>query len=108
MDINRIPQVGAGAAENLRETEARGRAQAREGEPVAKQFAPIPPPSVPEHQKKNVRLLVHEATNRVIIRITDQVTGDQIVEIPPEKYLDMVAKFLESIDLGGGGVDRFC
>lgn len=106
--MNIIPQAGAGAAESLREAEAKIRSRAEESEAVSAQFVSIPSPSVPEHQAKNVRLLVHEATNRVIIRITDRETGDRIAEIPPEKYLDMVAKFLESIDLGGGGVDRFC
>ena len=38
---------------------------------------------------------VHEATNRITIKIVDKVTQKVIKEIPPEKTLDMFAKALE-------------
>jgi flagellar protein FlaG len=47
-------------------------------------------------------LVIHQATKRVVIRFTDSDTGQVVREIPPEKYLDMVADFLQSVDLAKG------
>lgn len=38
---------------------------------------------------------IHEATNRVTIKIVDKDTKDVIRELPPEKTLDMIAKVWE-------------
>ena len=38
---------------------------------------------------------VHEATNRVTIKIIDKDTKETIKELPPEKTLDMIAKVWE-------------
>lgn len=38
---------------------------------------------------------VHEATNRVTIKIIDKDTKEVIKELPPEKTLDMIAKVWE-------------
>lgn len=38
---------------------------------------------------------IHEATNRVTIKIVDKDTKDVIKELPPEKTLDMIAKVWE-------------
>ena len=38
---------------------------------------------------------IHEATNRVTIKIIDKDTGKVIKEIPPEKTLDMIVKVWE-------------
>lgn len=38
---------------------------------------------------------VHEATNRVTIRIIDKSSKEVIKELPPEKTLDMIAKVWE-------------
>ena len=38
---------------------------------------------------------IHEATNRVTIKIVDKSTKEVIREIPPEKTLDMIAKVWE-------------
>lgn len=38
---------------------------------------------------------IHEATNRVTIKIVDKETKEVIREIPPEKTLDMIAKVWE-------------
>lgn len=38
---------------------------------------------------------IHDATNRVTIKIVDKTTRDVIKEIPPEKTLDMIAKAWE-------------
>ena len=38
---------------------------------------------------------IHEATNRVTIKIVDKQTKETIKELPPEKTLDMLAKAWE-------------
>ncbi|MBO5283726.1 MAG: flagellar protein FlaG [Lachnospiraceae bacterium] len=38
---------------------------------------------------------IHEATNRVTIKIVDKETKEIIRELPPEKTLDMIAKVWE-------------
>lgn len=38
---------------------------------------------------------MHEATNRVMIKLVDKDTKEVIKELPPEKTLDMIAKCLE-------------
>ena len=38
---------------------------------------------------------IHEATNRVTIKIIDKDTKEVIKELPPEKTLDMIAKAWE-------------
>lgn len=38
---------------------------------------------------------IHDATNRVTIKIVDKVTKEVIKELPPEKTLDMIAKVWE-------------
>ena len=38
---------------------------------------------------------IHEATNRVTIKIVDRSTKEVIKELPPEKTLDMIAKAWE-------------
>ncbi len=38
---------------------------------------------------------IHEATNRVMIKIIDKDTQEVIKELPPEKTLDMIAKVWE-------------
>jgi len=52
-------------------------------------------------QQKHTQLnfSVHEKTDRVMVRITDQNTGDVIREIPSEEFLDMAAKLQEMVGL---------
>lgn len=38
---------------------------------------------------------IHEATNRVMIKLVDKDTQEIIKEFPPEKTLDMIAKCME-------------
>ena len=38
---------------------------------------------------------IHDATNRVTIKIVDKETKEVIKEVPPEKTLDMIAKVWE-------------
>ncbi len=42
---------------------------------------------------------IHEATNRVTIKIVDKQTREVIKELPPEKTLDMIAKVWEMAGL---------
>lgn len=64
---------------------------------------------VMERRDHKVKLSVHEATNRVMIRITDSETGEVINEIPRESYLDMVASFLSNLDrVHGMNLDEIC
>lgn len=42
-----------------------------------------------------VQFGVHEATNRITIKIVDKTTKKVIKELPPEKTLDMIAKAWE-------------
>ncbi len=50
--------------------------------------------AVKSHQT-SLEMSVHEATNEVIIRVLDKETGELIREVPSEKILDMVSKFME-------------
>jgi len=38
---------------------------------------------------------VHEKTKEIMIKVRDKETGELIREVPPEKILDMVSKFME-------------
>ena len=55
--------------------------------------------AVDEVKKKSVNseaiFGIHEATNRVTIKIIDKDTKKVLKEIPPEKTLDMIAKVWE-------------
>ena len=42
---------------------------------------------------------IHDATNRVTIKIVDKETKEVIKELPPEKTLDMIAKVWEMAGL---------
>lgn len=46
---------------------------------------------------------VHESTNTIVVKAKDKDTGEIVLEIPPEKILDMVAKFME---MNGTLVDK--
>lgn len=44
-----------------------------------------------------LRLTVHEPTREIIARIVNRQTGEVIREIPPERFLDMIAKLREMV-----------
>lgn len=44
---------------------------------------------------KSIEFSIHEATNKIMIKIIDNETAEVIKEIPAEKILDMLAKFCE-------------
>jgi uncharacterized FlaG/YvyC family protein len=52
-------------------------------------------------RQKNTQLnfSVHEETDRVMVKITDQETGDVIREIPSKEFLDLAAKLQEMVGL---------
>ncbi|AZN38522.1 flagellar protein FlaG [Paenibacillus albus] len=41
------------------------------------------------------KMSVHKATNTITIKVLNKETGELLREIPPEKTLDLVAKFME-------------
>ena len=48
---------------------------------------------------KKMKFEVHEKTNRIMVKIIDQDTGDILTEVPPKKLLDMVSSILEQVGL---------
>lgn len=51
----------------------------------------------------HLQFRIHEKTNEVMVKIVDDVSGEVLKEIPPEKMLDLVAKLWE---IAGIIVDR--
>lgn len=49
--------------------------------------------------QREVRFSIHEATKQIMIKIVNKETDEVIREIPPEKILDMVAKFMEMLGI---------
>ena len=49
--------------------------------------------------ENGLSFMVHEKTNRIIVRLVNNHTGEVIKEIPPEKMLDIAADILEMIGL---------
>jgi flagellar protein FlaG len=45
------------------------------------------------------RFKVHDETHRVIVQILDSTTDEVVEEIPPEKFLDMVADMEKAVGL---------
>ncbi len=43
----------------------------------------------------HLQFRVHEKTNEIMVKIVDDVSGEVLREIPPEKMLDLVAKLWE-------------
>lgn len=48
---------------------------------------------------KRLQFQLHEATDRLFVRVIDTETDEVIKEIPPEKVLDAVAKMMEFIGI---------
>ncbi|NLL52127.1 MAG: flagellar protein FlaG [Peptococcaceae bacterium] len=47
--------------------------------------------------EKRMEFLVHEDSQRIMVKIIDQKTGEVLNEIPPEKILDMMSSLSEMI-----------
>ncbi len=50
-----------------------------------------------EHVHRSLRFVVHEDTNRMMVRVVDALTDEVIKEIPPEEVLDTAARIREMI-----------
>jgi flagellar protein FlaG len=44
-----------------------------------------------------LKFSVHKETNRYVIKLVNQQTGEVLREYPPEKFLDMIANFQKQI-----------
>jgi len=44
-----------------------------------------------------LRFTIHKATREIIARVVNRQTGEVIREIPPEKFLDLVARLRELV-----------
>ena len=42
---------------------------------------------------------IHDGTNRIMVKLVDNKTGDVIKEIPPEKILDLVASIWDLVGI---------
>lgn len=51
------------------------------------------------YMNERLEFSVHEATNRVMVRVLDRETDEVLREIPPEQILDLVAKLQELVGL---------
>lgn len=49
--------------------------------------------------EKRMKFEVHEKSNRVMVKIIDEKSGDVLTEIPPKKMLDMLSSFVEYVGL---------
>lgn len=68
-------------------------------EPAAPAAPPPPPPEVGFQQ--DVLVGIDEATNRKVYDIVEPDTGDEIVQIPAEAVLSLVAKILQQLEAEG-------
>ena len=48
-------------------------------------------------QDTHAEYSVHEKLNQIMIKIVDSTTDEVVLEIPPEKILDLVAKMCEMV-----------
>ena len=48
---------------------------------------------------RSLKFQIHEETERLMVKVYDQDTGEVIKEIPPEEFLNMVAKLRESFGI---------
>lgn len=46
-----------------------------------------------------LRFTIHEPTREIIARIVNRQTGEVIREVPPERFLDMIAKLRELVGI---------
>ena len=110
MDNNIMSLAGAAYGQALNRGAVTGKRN-RDAEAAREASRPSPEPDAYQESIKRramescstrVNLEVHDATNHPMIRVTDSETGQLISEVPPEKYLDMVANFLASVDINRG------
>ena len=51
------------------------------------------------YMNERLEFSVHEATNRIMVRVLDRETEEVLREIPPEQILHLVAKLWELVGL---------
>ena len=49
--------------------------------------------------EKSMKFEVHEKTNRIMVKIIDDESGEVLTEIPPEKILDILSSLQEFVGL---------
>lgn len=52
-----------------------------------------------EESRRRLKFNVHEATGRIWVQVIDTQTQEVIKEIPPERYLDLVARIWELVGI---------
>jgi flagellar protein FlaG len=52
-----------------------------------------------QYVNERLEFLVHEATNRIMVKVLDRETEEVLREIPPEQILDLVAKLQELVGI---------
>ena len=83
-------------------------AAAVQQEAAAKAIAPVPAPEAPAAPpppevgfQQDVLVGIDEATNRKVYDIVEPESGDQIVQIPAEAVLNLIASILQRLEAEG-------
>lgn len=49
--------------------------------------------------EKRMKFEIHDKSNRVMVKIIDEKSGEVLSEVPPKKILDMLSSFAEYVGL---------
>lgn len=93
-----VPPVSALASGGVAPAKVQEDATTQTVAPVA---APPPPPPPVTGFDQEVLVGIDEATNRKVYDIVEPDTGDEIVQIPAEAVLSLVAKILQQLEAEG-------
>lgn len=99
------PQVQRIEPNTLRQAEVGRQPQQREQEKQPEQkLSDVSLDKALQEMNKSLILLnerlefnIHEASNRIVVRVVDKETDEVVKEIPPEKFLDMAVKLRELV-----------
>lgn len=99
MKVISLPTTGSAPAPESFRAEMKPEAAADSQRTVPAEPSPAEVETAVEHLNETVALFttdlhfsVHEETNRIIVRVTRSDTGEIVREIPPERFLDAVAR----------------
>ncbi|MBB5173398.1 flagellar protein FlaG [Texcoconibacillus texcoconensis] len=84
-------------SESIRETVKKGQDQSWDRETLEEKVE-----GMNEFMAKNFRDLefqIHDQLDRVYVQVMERGTDEIIREVPPEKFLDMVASMMESVGM---------
>lgn len=95
------PTAPSGASAATGAAAVQQEAAARAIVPVPAPEAPAPPPPPEVGFQQDVLVGIDEATNRKVYDIVEPESGDQIVQIPAEAVLNLVAKILQQLEAEG-------